>query len=91
MASDTCLMMAPTTNPSMPASCQSFPAGCTASRGQTSSNVCRLGDANEGRCDLAIGRDGTVSRSAEALDAGVGQPRECALRFWPAALGPTEP
>jgi hypothetical protein len=30
MASDTCLMMAPTTNPTMPASCQSFPAGCTA-------------------------------------------------------------
>ncbi|HET6984651.1 MAG TPA: hypothetical protein VFI53_21075, partial [Myxococcaceae bacterium] len=59
--------------------------------GQSCGTVGPLGDANEGRCDLAIGRDGTVSRSAEALDAGAGQPRECALRFWPAALGPTEP
>ncbi|HET6983189.1 MAG TPA: hypothetical protein VFI53_13670 [Myxococcaceae bacterium] len=59
--------------------------------GQSCGTVGPLGDANEGRCDLAIGRDGTVSRSAEALDAGAGQPRECALRFWPAALGPTGP
>jgi hypothetical protein len=48
-----------------------------------------LGEASGGQCDFAIGRDGTISRGAEALDAGAGQPRECALKFWPAALGPT--
>jgi hypothetical protein len=50
-----------------------------------------LGEASGGRCDYAIGRDGTVSRGAEALETDAGQPRECALKFWPAALGPTEP
>lgn len=57
--------------------------------GQSCGTVGPLGEASGGQCDLAIGRDGTISRSAEALDAGAGQPRECALRFWPAALGPT--
>ena len=40
-------------------------------------------------CDIAIGRDGTISGSAYAADAGAGQPRACLLKFWPAALGPT--
>ena len=41
-------------------------------------------------CDVAIGRDGTISGSAYAADAGAGQPRACVLKFWPAALGPTD-
>jgi len=41
-------------------------------------------------CDVAIGRDGTISGSAYAADAGAGQPRACILKFWPAALGPTD-
>jgi len=40
-------------------------------------------------CDVAIGRDGTISGSAYAVDAGAGQPTACVLKFWPAALGPT--
>jgi len=41
-------------------------------------------------CDIALGRDGTISGSAYAADAGAGQPRACVLEFWPAALGPTD-
>jgi hypothetical protein len=41
-------------------------------------------------CDVAIGRDGTISGSAYAADAGPGQPRACVLEFWPAALGRTD-
>jgi len=43
-----------------------------------------------GKCEVALGRDGTISGSADALDAGAGQPRSCVLKFWPAALGKTE-
>jgi peptidoglycan/LPS O-acetylase OafA/YrhL len=32
-----------------------FPAGCSASRGQTSSNVCRLGDANAAKSIVVFG------------------------------------
>ena len=41
-----------------------------------------------GHCDVAIGRDGTLSRSAYALDAGPEIPAECVLEFWPGAFGP---
>jgi hypothetical protein len=41
-------------------------------------------------CDVAIGRDGTISGSAYAVDAGAGQPAACVLQFWPAALGGTD-
>jgi len=40
-------------------------------------------------CEVALGRDGTISGSANAVDAGAGQPRACVLKFWPAALGET--
>jgi hypothetical protein len=42
----------------------------------------------DGQCDLAVGRDGTLSKGAEAVGGGAGQPRNCVLEFWPAALGP---
>ena len=42
-----------------------------------------------GHCDVAIGRDGTITRSAYTVDAGAGNPAECVLQFWPGALGPT--
>jgi hypothetical protein len=43
----------------------------------------------DGRCELAVGRDGTLSKGAVAVGGGAGQPRSCVLEFWPAALGPT--
>ena len=42
-----------------------------------------------GQCQLAFGRDGTLSKGAVAVGSGAGQPRSCVLEFWPAALGPT--
>ena len=36
---------------------------------------------------VAVGRDGTISVSAYAEDAGSGQPKTCVQPFWPAALG----
>jgi hypothetical protein len=47
-------------------------------------------ESGDDTCDVAIGRDGTISGSAYAADAGAGQPRACILKFWPAALGPTD-
>jgi hypothetical protein len=46
-------------------------------------------DGTDGPCDMAVGRDGTVSKSPEAVVAGTGEPRACVLEFWPAALGPS--
>lgn len=43
----------------------------------------------DGRCELAVGGDGTVSKGAEVVPAGAGQPRSCVLEFWPGALGRT--
>jgi hypothetical protein len=48
-------------------------------------------DGASGPCELALGRDGTLSRSAEVINRGSGEPRTCALKYWPAALGPTGP
>lgn len=42
-------------------------------------------------CEIAVGRDGTISGSAHAVDAGAGQPQDCVLKFWPRALGPSDP
>ena len=58
------------------------------SAGETCGPVGPLEGAG-GKCEVALGRDGTISGSAEAVDAGAGQPRSCVLRFWPAALGET--
>jgi hypothetical protein len=55
--------------------------------GQTCGPVGPLGEPDGGQCDVAIGRDGTISRSAGAVGAGPGQPTECLLEFWPGALG----
>jgi hypothetical protein len=40
-------------------------------------------------CGVAIGLDGTLTRSAYAVDAGAARPATCVLKFWPEALGPT--
>jgi hypothetical protein len=55
--------------------------------GQTCGPVGPLGESDGGQCEVAIGRDGTISRSAGAVDAGPGQPAECVLEFWSGALG----
>ena len=46
-------------------------------------------NGTDGRCEIAIGGDGTISKDAEAVPAGAGQPRSCVLQFWPGALGRT--
>jgi hypothetical protein len=41
-----------------------------------------------GQC-VSVGLDGTITRSAFAIDAGTGEPQTCVLPFWPGALGPS--
>ena len=46
-------------------------------------------NGTDGRCEIAVGGDGTISKDAEAVPAGAGQPRSCVLEFWPGTLGRT--
>jgi hypothetical protein len=46
-------------------------------------------DGTAGPCDMAVGRDGTLSKSPDAVVSATGEPRTCVLEFWPAALGPS--